>query len=198
MRPKKISDQDILEVTRLCLLEQGVGVSTNVIAERLGVSQATLFKRFGTKIKLLQMALWLPIRSKRFIALLETPPTEEPVLPQLHALCMQMLKFYDEMLPCWSVLQAGGIKMPEHLSEKSNPIKARLGLTRWISILQEERRIRSDVDPESVAVALIGVMMHRPMRKHILHDKMMKRTDEEYINSTVNVLWQGMAPMEEK
>ena len=71
MRPRKISDEDILDVARECLLEQGVNVSTQVIAKRLGVSQATLFKRFGTKVKLLQMALWIPIRAKQFLKILE-------------------------------------------------------------------------------------------------------------------------------
>ena len=71
MRPKKISDEDILEVARQCLMEQGSGVSTQFIADRLGVSQATLFKRFGTKLKLLQAALYLPIRAKAMLTRIE-------------------------------------------------------------------------------------------------------------------------------
>ena len=49
MRPKKVSDEDILQTVRRCLVEQGGSVSTQFIADQVGVSQATLFKRFGSK-----------------------------------------------------------------------------------------------------------------------------------------------------
>ena len=197
MRPRKISDEDILDMARECLLEQGVNVSTQVIAKRLGVSQATLFKRFGTKVKLLQMALWIPLRAKRFLKLLEAEPTEEPILDQLQTLCIHMLQFFDEMIPCWSVLHAAGIN-PKATSEKSPPIRARLGLTNWIRKLQERERIRQDVEPEAIALALIGAMQHRPLRRHILQDEAMTNTDMEYINSIVEVLWQGLCPQKSK
>ena len=98
MRPKKISNEDILEVVRRCILEQGSGVSTQVIADHLGISQATLFKRFGTKIKLLQAALVLPHKATIFLNKLEAPPTEAPFREQLIGLCMDMLSFFDEMI----------------------------------------------------------------------------------------------------
>ena len=197
MRPRKISDEDILDMARECLLEQGVNVSTQVIAKRLGVSQATLFKRFGTKVKLLQMALWIPIRAKQFLKILESEPTEEPVLDQLQTLCIHMLQFFDEMLPCWSVLHASGLKHKPP-NEKSPPIRARIGLTNWVQNLQQQKRIRSDVEPEAIALALIGAMQHRPLRRHILQDDMMKNTDMQYIDSIVNVLWQGLCPQKDE
>ena len=65
MRPKKITDIDILSCTRNCILRFGVSVSTQTIADELGVSQATLFKRFGTKDALIQKALLQPIVEHR-------------------------------------------------------------------------------------------------------------------------------------
>ena len=144
MRPKKISDADILQITRECLLEQGVGVSTNIIANRLNVSQATLFKRFGTKQNLIQKALM--IAPQQFLLALESAPTKESVQNQLHKICMMMLNLYDEILPLFSIRYAGGLhQLNQEICNRTDnqelpiQIRVRLALTQWISILQQQK-----------------------------------------------------------
>ena len=56
-RPQQIADDQLLQVAREVFLEHGPNVSTTLIAERAGVSQATLFKRFGNKSCLMFGAL---------------------------------------------------------------------------------------------------------------------------------------------
>ena len=196
MRPKKISDEDILEVARQCLMEQGSGVSTQLIADRLGVSQATLFKRFGTKLKLLQAALYLPIRAKAMLSRIEILPNDAPVKEQLLDLCLELLAFFDEMIPCWATLHAAGMTIPKNLSDDAPPIRARKGLTTWIAHLQNQGRIRQQVEPESIALALVGALQHRPFRKHIIKDQNMMQSDREYVESIVDVMWRGLIPQE--
>ena len=197
MRPKKISDQDILEVARQCLMEQGTTVSTQFIADKLGVSQATLFKRFGTKIKLLKAALSLPIQSSRMMQKIDAPPTDAPVKEQLLEMCSALLQFFDEMIPLWSTLQAAGVTMPQVVSDDSPPVRVRVGMTKWITQLQKRGKIRQTVEPESIALALIGALQQRPVRKHIIKDVAMSQTDKEYVESIVDVLWRGLS-VEEK
>ena len=60
--------------------------------------------------------------------------------------------------------------------------------------LQEHGRMRKDVHPESIALTLIGTMQHRPLRIHLLRDTTLTQTDEEYVSSIVEVLWQGLSP----
>ena len=60
-RPRTVSDDVILEAARAVFLEQGPGASTQSIADRLSVSQAALFKRFGTKRDLMIAALMPPV-----------------------------------------------------------------------------------------------------------------------------------------
>ncbi len=48
-RPRTVSDEVILEAARSVFLEHGPSASTQAIADRLSLSQAALFKRFGTK-----------------------------------------------------------------------------------------------------------------------------------------------------
>ena len=195
MRPKKISDQTILDTVRQCIVEQGGTVSTQYIAEQLGVSQATLFKRFGSKSNLLQMAILSTSHVDRvsdMMKSLEAGPTEEPVREQLERLCLRLLKFFDSVLPSFASLHASGLTFEEPIPENAPPIRARKALTQWVAALQTTGRMRATVHPESIALTIIGAMQHRPLRVHLIRDTELKQSDEEYVSSIVDVLWQGL------
>lgn len=194
MRPKKISDQDILTTVRQCLMQHGSKVSTQYIADQLGVSQATLFKRFGNKTELLKLAILLPSQAQYLLDLLENEPSEEPVLDQLTVLCLGMIHLFDEALPVWASLHNSGMPIPESMPDNAPPIRARKALTRWLEKLQEQDRMRHNVNPESIAIAIIGAMQHRSWRMHIVKDHAITQTEEEYVLSFLDVLWMGLRP----
>ena len=197
MRPKKVSDEEILQTVRRCLVEQGGSVSTQFIADQLGVSQATLFKRFGSKSNLLQAAILLPSKASkasRMLEFLREGPTAEPVREQMEQLCLRLLKFFDEVLPSFASLHASGLTFEDPLPDDAPPVLARKHLTNWVEQLQEQGHMRKDVHPESIALTLIGTMQHRPLRIHLLRDTTLTQTDEEYVSSIVEVLWQGLFP----
>jgi AcrR family transcriptional regulator len=56
-RPVTISDQQILEAARALFTEKGPRATTAEIAERAGVSEGILFKRFGSKAGLHKVAM---------------------------------------------------------------------------------------------------------------------------------------------
>lgn len=56
-RPRTIDEADILRSAREVFIEQGARGSTREIARRLGVSEATLFKRYATKVELFLAAM---------------------------------------------------------------------------------------------------------------------------------------------
>jgi AcrR family transcriptional regulator len=56
-RPVTISDEQILEAARAVFTEKGPRATTAEIAERAGVSEGTLFKRFGNKAGLHKAAM---------------------------------------------------------------------------------------------------------------------------------------------
>ena len=198
MRPKKISDQAILEVVRECLSQQGTSVSTKDIADKLGISQASLFKRFGTKVKLFQASILLPFNANRLLQRLALEPTDQPVKEQLQSLMLEMQAFFNEVVPVFSALHASGMMCSMELSsEKSPPIQARKYLTAWLKQLQNQGRIRSTIDAESISIALIGVVQHRTFRTELLKDSTITRTEKEYISSVIDVLWQGLDPVKE-
>ena len=59
-RPRQITDEQILDTTRTCVLEHGAQVSLDVVAERLGVTAPALLKRFGCRQELMVNALRPP------------------------------------------------------------------------------------------------------------------------------------------
>jgi AcrR family transcriptional regulator len=97
-RPPKITNEVILEAARQVFLEDGVGASTLTIAEKAGISEAAIFKRFGTKQAMFLAAMGIS----------ETPPwvkdlpRRQPspaIKSELTELCHEMMAFYQVVLP---------------------------------------------------------------------------------------------------
>src|SRR5690242_5327599 len=59
-RPQTISNDEMLAAARAVFLKHGVSGSTREIAERAGISEAALFKRFSTKAQLFLAAMAPP------------------------------------------------------------------------------------------------------------------------------------------
>ena len=51
------TDEEIIAATQRCVFKHGPAVSTTVIANEVGMSQGAIFKRFGTKERLILAAL---------------------------------------------------------------------------------------------------------------------------------------------
>ena len=193
MRPKKTSDLEILTIARRCVMQFGIGVSTQIIAKEIGVSQATLFKRFGTKEALLQRALLHPILSHSIFRLLEEAPKGISVMEQLHALSFALLRFFEEMLPNMMMLRSGGCDLFQLFQGSDTPPHImRQKLTVWIQELQSRSKIRN-IDAETFALALLGSIQHRAFRRHLFNDHSMNNSDEDYISQMVDLFWFGIS-----
>jgi AcrR family transcriptional regulator len=59
-RPVTIQTEHIVETARLLFLEHGYALSTSRIARALGISEGTIFKRFGTKEALFAASMGMP------------------------------------------------------------------------------------------------------------------------------------------
>ncbi|MFN7134425.1 MAG: TetR/AcrR family transcriptional regulator, partial [Myxococcales bacterium] len=109
-RPRQITDEQILEEARRCFLEHGPSVSTEVVAGRLQISQAVLFKRFRTKEELLIAAL-RPDPDPAWVRIVEEGPDERPLREQLRQLAPLVTAWFDEIVPCIAVLRASSIDL---------------------------------------------------------------------------------------
>jgi AcrR family transcriptional regulator len=97
-RPPKITTEEIITVARQVFLEQGAGASTLLIAERAGISEAAIFKRFGTKQALFMASMGISDNHPWVSVLSKGTPTPE-IRKDLIEICSQILEVYQEVMP---------------------------------------------------------------------------------------------------
>jgi len=196
MRPRQVSDSDILSTARRCILQHGPSVSTNVIAKEVGLSQAALFKRFGTKDDLVVQAL-MPIGAPDWVVHVEAGVDDRPVRDQLRDISRRMSVFFDQMIPCLAMLRAA-FDARELMKRHPNPppVRGRIALTRWFEEATTRGLVR-EVDAGAAAQALMGALHGRAFMKHItaLEPAHAPPADQDpYVEHLIDVLWRGLAP----
>jgi AcrR family transcriptional regulator len=97
-RPPKITNEEILAAARQVFLEHGINGSTLEIAEKAGISEASIFKRFTTKQALFLAAIGISQTPPYAKILSNQAPTAE-IRSELTEICNQMLEFYQEVMP---------------------------------------------------------------------------------------------------
>jgi AcrR family transcriptional regulator len=173
-------------------LEHGPGLSVAVIAQELGVSQAALFRRVGTKEELLVRAL--SPRPPAWIARIADDVSEAPVRDQLFALLREMDASFREMMPCIAVLSAAGITPHQAIGHAADPVPAQAhrALSKWFARLAAAKKIRN-LPAEDLALAILGALQSRHMLAHALGERAPKPS-QLYLEHLVEVFWQGMDP----
>ncbi len=166
MRPRQFTDDEMISAARQCFLEHGPGVATSVIADRLGVSSAALFRRVGSKRELLIRAL-APPAMPPFVESLRKGPDARPVSEQLEAIAVEIDAFFATMFPVIAVMRAAGVD-PHEVFDKFDeppPALAIRELAAWFSRLTEQGRIELDA-PVLTAMAFIGGLQGRHFLAH--------------------------------
>ena len=195
IRPQQFSDEQILSVARECFVEHGPSVSTARIAEKAGVSQATLFKRFGTKAVLLRRALWFT-EITPWLERIEAGPTDEAIHIQLVEFGLGIARVFDRMIPCMIALRLSGTpdnnpdNGPDSCEKPQPPLRARHGLSAWFRAAQEAGRLRR-FETDTAAIAFLGMLQAPAFRRHVLQEEI---DIDCYVVELVDALWRGFAP----
>jgi AcrR family transcriptional regulator len=193
-RPRQVSTDDILTVAREVFLELGPAATTTEIARRVGLSQAALFKRFGTKGDLLTAAL-KPPNEPPFLEVLATGPEDAPLAPQLRRVGLAIAAFFRELIPCMAMLRATGVDHHKLLASYPvpPPVRAHMALTGWLGRAKEMGRVRPNVDVASAALVFLGALQSRAFLTHLLGDAhTFAQDDATYIDHLVDVLCNGI------
>jgi AcrR family transcriptional regulator len=202
VRPKKISDEELLEVARDCFLQSGPQVSTQEIANRSGLSQATLFKRFRTKEDLFLAAL----ASKNvfsnvmgFLEWLSQHPRKGEFAPQLEEMLTRLWKILVELIPRILALHNQRSVIPLEkifkFMKKPPPVRVLDGVTDFVKRAQENGQISPELDASVLAGNLMGAMQGRVFFKGILNVSD-NSDDSVYIRQTVRHFCNGIAAEE--
>ncbi len=204
-RPVTIRESDLLEAARQVFLEKGTQATTAQVAHRAGVSEGTLFKRFGTKADLFRAAMSLGERME--------PPTfsrieelvgQGDVEANLVLLGLDLVAFFQRLLPLtmmqWSNPRLAG-RLPEHLDvPEPPPIAAQHRLSRYLD--EEVRAGRASIENTAAfARAFLGalnayVFFEMLSRHHGVAGAgaTSSLAAEEYVRAHVRALWHGIRP----
>lgn len=193
-RPRTISDDQILETARECFFEHGPSVSTDVIAEQLGVSPQALFKRFRNKHELMLAAI-APSEQAPWIPLVNAGPDNRPLETQLTEILTQLADFFVDIARRMSVLRWSGMD-PKGLFDRFDeppPLVDIRVLSGWFQRAAQRGLIRN-VDFSATAMLMLTSMHGPAMLTDMLGHHPTGHSREEYVQFMVETLLQGMLP----
>jgi AcrR family transcriptional regulator len=179
----------VLEAATAVFAARGYrGASTQRIAERAGVNQATVFRIFNSKrelyLKVLEGKLgggappWL-------LCTLEATPDHEQVF---YEIAERMEILFDRTFI--RLLLAGGLEQPQQLKKCLLP-----RLLTFYSVLGEyiQKRISSgalrDLDPVSMARALVGMVFYERIFKELFGSRELPGQDSDRLGKTFTNIW---------
>ncbi len=195
-RPRRITDEKILDAAREVFLEQGYGAPTSEVARRSECSEGTIFKRFPTKEALL-VACMGPGELPAPVRLAEQGLPPGAPREALEQMFTEYVSFFQDVLPRVLMLWSSRvIDHPFQIHEgQENPLPKRL-ISSVSSFLEAERKagtIRC-VDTQVAARALIGAAQNYALFEMMgMHDDTVPAAGE-YGRRVVDLLWEGLAP----
>jgi AcrR family transcriptional regulator len=197
-RPPKITNEAILIAARQVFLAQGVGASTVEIAEIAGISEASIFKRFGTK-----QALFLAAMGAETPKWVKELPTQIPtaaIKTELTDISTQMLDFYQVVLPRVMMMMTQN-KMPHPPVVPPPPIRDTYLLAGFIDRAIAAKHLRS-CDAMTIANIIVGSIVN-----YVISSNAPKQlpsplpfpmppsiAPDQFIQQLIETLWHGIAP----
>ncbi|WP_375755466.1 TetR/AcrR family transcriptional regulator [Corallococcus exercitus] len=193
-RPPRVLDPEIDEAARAVFLAQGPSAPLQDIAKRLGISQAALLHRVGTKEALMSRAL-RPLPPTALALLEPGPADDEPIEDQLLEALLHHRDFLRQLVPWLFVLHysvLGGSRAMQ--LETPPPVALREGLTKWLT--RAKRAGKVDLaEPRVVAEALCGALEARCFNAHVGGATYAPGEDEAVLRQLLRVLLTpGKAP----
>lgn len=193
-RPRQITDEEILEAARECFLEHGPGVSTSAIGEHLGIAQATLFQRFGTKKQLMFAAL-APPPVPPFVDRLLAGPDDRDLPEQLLELAEEISGFFHALVPRMAMLRSCGVIHEDLLRAMPEPppLIAQRAFAKWLQAAHDAGLAEIE-NPPMVALGFLGSLQILPFLSHLFGDHFALIDRRTYVRTQVDRLWSGIAP----
>ncbi len=195
VRPQQVSTEKIIDVARECFFEHGLNVSMQVIADKVGLSQPALFKRFKTKKDLIFAALAPPERLP-IHEWIEAGPGDEEFRVQLNALITKLWETMQWLLPRLMILKSGRIDPSEFIKRyKTIPLIRLLEeLSAWFARAEKRGLVRAGADSATWAQSCLGALHGRAISRHLMQSDFGPDDDAQYIRHLVDLFWRGMQP----
>jgi AcrR family transcriptional regulator len=191
-RPTTLSSEEILEAARQVFLRKGHAAPTAEIARRAGVSEGTLFKRWGTKDKLF-LAAMAP-ESPTWADKVEAMVGQGEVRENLVAIAGQILAFYQQATPRIIHIWASSLhRKRRKLGPNSPPV---VGIQLTTDYLAAEAALGrlAVADPEVAARVFLGALHKFAFQELLGVNVVLPMEVDRFIRGLVDLLWAGLAP----
>ncbi|NER46832.1 MAG: TetR/AcrR family transcriptional regulator [Symploca sp. SIO1B1] len=187
-----ITNEEILEAAREVFLAQGYTASTLDIAQKAGISEGSIFKRFPTKEKLFLAAMGIPERPE-WLAELDLLSGKGNLKENLITLSLQIIEFFREVLPRLVMTCSQGTHHQKMQNFQESPLVLYLkALINFFVQELQQGRIRS-CDPEIPARMLFGSLMNYVFFEQVGVQMAMPIATPTYVRGLIDILWQGIA-----
>ncbi len=193
-RPRSISDEEIKKAAREVFVEHGPSAPVKLVAEKLGVSHAALFNRAGSKEQLMLDAL-CPGQPQA-VGWLAEPPPSQAVERRLVEILVDLMVFFQRIVPNLVVLKAAGRSMDD-LPEAAGPpppVALRAALARWLEAAERAGSLPS-LHWRSVAEGLLGAMEARCFNAYLGGAVFAPGSDEAFVHDLVDGLLRREEPV---
>lgn len=198
-RPQKITRELLLVVARDVFLERGIRATTVEVARRAGISEATLFHRFGTKQTLFREALHHdPALETALLAELPARAGEGDVRETLADVGRRFLDIGTVALPLmmmeWSN-PGTGLTVDRLASNSERRTKRSVDALRAFFAAEQERgRIAHDVDVDVLARTYVGTLHHYSLQEILLGSGASRAARDRFIRASIDLLFDGCCP----
>ncbi|MFT3772087.1 MAG: helix-turn-helix domain-containing protein [Minicystis sp.] len=163
-RPVSIKDETIIAAARAVFLERGIQATTAEVAERAGVSEGSVFKRFKSKVDLFRAAMDDQLHEPDWVRELPGRVGKGDVRANLEAVGLEMIGFFRDLMPLlmmsWSNPAPNGLPCTI-AGPNPPPVRALRSLAGYVEAEMRAGRIRAQ-EPEIVARAFLGI--DQPLR----------------------------------
>ncbi len=196
-RPRSISDATIIEAAREVFVEQGMSGTTAEIARRAGISEGSIFNRFGSKPELFRRAMRVELDEVTWVAGLQAQVGVGDLREGMVALGLRGIDFFRTIVPLMMMSWSNSAAL-EKCGVSAGPGNTPLKLTRMLAgFFEAEMRLGRlrRVDAEILARAFLAGIVN-----YAMFEMLQKKTGQlplppgMYMRGLVDVLWNGVAP----
>ncbi len=182
-RPRLVSDEALEQQARDAFLELGPAAPVADIARRLGVSQAALFHRAGSKEALMLRAL--TPGAPEAVAVFLAGPNEGPLVEQLSPVLRSLLRFLDVAIPGLMVLRGAGVAMES--AGPPPPMALRAALTRYLTAAVARRLVVLS-KPAATADVLLSALEARALNRYLGGPSFVSGSDASFIKGLLEAV----------
>src|SRR5579871_2717594 len=194
-RPITITDEQILEAARAVFLKDGINASTVEIAQRAGVAEGTLFRRFTTKEGLFRAPMRAPAVPS-WVRGLDNLSGQGEMRDNLMRIVREIIHFAQKRVPFvmlrWSHKPTSSDSAPPDEGETAVVRDSRC-LAQFLQGEVNRARLRP-CQVEMVARLLMGPCLNLVLDRVVNKQPLTTEEIDRFTADLVEILWQGIAP----